>query len=195
MRWRRLGLSRVWWMIAAAGCAAAATYAIDGLVADVNGAVLSTLRGLPSYHYAPPASESTLRFSSHEPSVCCEPFLQGLRLIAVPAFVGGVPMAITALLTLRLRGRTRTLLGRNLARAGVVLQLFSVCLWTMAFAILVRGESDSSVEFDSGGWMVIGAGCAIWLAHTVIGVLGTAAWWRLADGDPGYTSLFPRQST
>ena len=28
----------------------------------------------PSYRYAPPASESTLRFSSHEPSVCANPF-------------------------------------------------------------------------------------------------------------------------
>jgi hypothetical protein len=193
MRWRgRLGLSRSWWVIAAAGCAAAATYALAGLVADVNGAVLSTLRGFASYHDAPPASDSSLGFASHEPSVCCEPSIQGLRLVAMPAFVGGVPMAITALLTLRLRGRTRTVLGRVLARAGVVLQLFSVCLWTMAFVILVRGESDNSVEFDSGGWIVIGAGSAIWLAHTVIGVLGTAAWWRLADGDPGYTSLFPR---
>jgi hypothetical protein len=196
MRWRgRLGLSRGWWAVAAAGCAAAATYALDDLGADVNGTVLSTLRGLAASHDAAPLSDGTLVLTTHEPSVCCEPFLQGLRMIALPAFAGGVPVAILALVTLRLRGRTRTVLGRALARAGFVMQLFSVCLWAMAFLTVVLFKSDASLEFETGGWIVTGGACAIWLAHTVIGVLGTAAWWRLADSEPGYTALFPRRST
>ena len=196
MRWReRLGFFRAWWVIAAAGCAAAATYALSDTVADVNGTVLSTLKGLAAYHDAPPVPPGTMLLTSHEPSVCCEPFLEGLRLIAVPALVGGVPLAVIALVTLRLHCRTRTMLGRLLARAGFVLQLLSVCLWTMVFLTLVLFGSDASVEFESGGWIVTVAACAMWLAHTVIGVIGTAAWWRLADSEPGPIALFARRST
>jgi hypothetical protein len=192
MRWRPP--SSLWFAIVAGGCAAVATYALNDLIADVNDTVLSTLRGVAAYHDAPPDSDGTLRFSTHEPSLCCEPFIQGLRLLAMLAFWGGVPMAVIALLTLRLRGRTRTMLGRALARAGFVLQLFSVCLWTMAFAMLVWADSDNSVEFESGRWILIGAAGAIWLVHTLIGVLGTRAWWRLADSDPDPIALFARPS-
>jgi hypothetical protein len=196
MRWlRSLLVSRGSRAIIAAGCAAAATYAVGDLVADVNGTVLSTLQGLAAYQDDPPVPPGTLLLTSHEPSVCCEPFIQGLELLVWTAFLGGVPLAVVALLTFRARGRTRTMLGRAVANAGFVLQLFSVCLWTMVFLGLVLFKSDVSVEFESGGWMVTAAVCAIWLTHTVIGVLGTAAWWRMADSDPGYTPLFAGQST
>ena len=196
MDWHRGGrLSRGLWMIVAAGGAAAATYALGDWVAEVNGTVLSTLNGFAAYRDAPPVPPGTMLLTSHEPSACCEPFLEGLRLIAMPAFVGGVPLAVIAMLTLRLRGRMRTMAGRVLARAGFVLQLLSVCLWTMVFLTLVLFESDASVEFESGGWIVTGAACAMWLAHTVIGVLGTATWWRLADSEPGPIALLAHRPT
>ena len=166
--------------------ALAATYALDGFTGDLAHAVRSTLTGRT------PAADSDgiLVLSSHEPSVCCQPFIDGLRLVAIAGWIGGVPLAIAALVLRYRFGRARTAAARVFARLGFALQIFSIGLWTMMFVLLMTSPSDVIVEFDVPRGIVAVTACALWLGHTLMGVLGARAWWRLADSGPALTPLF-----
>ena len=179
-------MSRRWWTfvwIAALG-AVAATYAVEDLTAEVKDAVLSTFRLTAGSSDVRRDEAGALEFVSYQPSLCCEPFIDGLRMLALPAWIGGIPMAVIAVVLLRVRGRMRTFVGRLVARVGFVLQLFSIFLWTVLFVSLVA-PSDVILEFEGRGWLIATAFSAIWLLHTLIGGIGARAWWRLAADHSG----------
>ena len=171
--------------------AAGAVVVIDDFGRHVDRAVLVTLENFARQHQRtepPPADESgvgVLNLSTADYHyICCGEFGQLLSLIGAPSLLGGIPMAVMALILFRDRGPARTAPGRLVARAFFVFQSVSVCLWTIGFVGMSLSPSDVRLEVGPSGSLVLIFIYAVVLAHMYIGALGARAWWRLAESKP-----------
>jgi hypothetical protein len=169
---------------------------IDDFGRQVDRAVLATLQNFASRSPRfdpPPVDESGVGVldlnTADMHQMCCGEVGQLLRLIGLPVLIGGIPMALTALILLRERGPARTTPGRLVVRAFFVLQSVSCCLWTIGFIGMSLSPSDVILGFEGPGYLVIAGVYATVLGHMFIGALGARAWWRLSSQPPEMVTL------